>query len=284
MLFGTCSWKYPSWVGLVYSSPKPANYLSEYAQHYRTVEVDQWFWSLFDSAKPPVLPRREVVDEYAGSVPPDFRFSIKVPNALTLTHAYRERKSDPLRPNPHFLSVDLLDAFLDSIAPLKPLAGPLMLQFEYLNREKMPSLSAFIDKLDGFFRSAPSGWQFGVECRNPNYLARPFFDFLASHGLAMVFVQGYYMPPVWEPYSRYGSVLHPVAVLRLMGPDRPDVEQKTSGNWNRVVDPRDAELGRIARMLADMEQRHFQVYVNVNNHYEGSAPLTISRLREIAGS
>ena len=43
---GTCSWKYPSWRGLVYSDvPHPAH-LAEYAQHYDIVEVDQWFWSL----------------------------------------------------------------------------------------------------------------------------------------------------------------------------------------------------------------------------------------------
>src|SRR6056297_1251867 len=28
---GTCSWKYPSWEGLVYSAPKDINYLEEYA-------------------------------------------------------------------------------------------------------------------------------------------------------------------------------------------------------------------------------------------------------------
>ena len=43
---GTCSWKYPSWEGLVYSAAEGINYLEEYAQRYNTVEIDQWFWSL----------------------------------------------------------------------------------------------------------------------------------------------------------------------------------------------------------------------------------------------
>ena len=43
---GTCSWKYDSWHGLVYSDAASANYLQEYAQKYDCVEVDQWFWSL----------------------------------------------------------------------------------------------------------------------------------------------------------------------------------------------------------------------------------------------
>jgi uncharacterized protein YecE (DUF72 family) len=49
---GTCSWKYPSWAGLVYSAPRGINYLEEYARRYDTVEVDQWFWSLFEGSDP----------------------------------------------------------------------------------------------------------------------------------------------------------------------------------------------------------------------------------------
>ena len=40
---GTCSWKYPSWKGILYSERVGKNYLSEYARHYDTVEIDQWF-------------------------------------------------------------------------------------------------------------------------------------------------------------------------------------------------------------------------------------------------
>ena len=44
---GTCSWKYSSWKGILYSNGVGSNYLSEHAKHYNTVEIDQWFWSLF---------------------------------------------------------------------------------------------------------------------------------------------------------------------------------------------------------------------------------------------
>ncbi len=39
----TCSWKYPSWKGLVYTKASGIDYLAEYAKRYNTVEVDQWF-------------------------------------------------------------------------------------------------------------------------------------------------------------------------------------------------------------------------------------------------
>jgi uncharacterized protein YecE (DUF72 family) len=72
--FGTCSWKYESWRGVVYSQDRNINYLEEYSRHFSTVEVGQWFWSLFDNAV--VLPKIGVVKEYASVVPPDFIFSI----------------------------------------------------------------------------------------------------------------------------------------------------------------------------------------------------------------
>ena len=31
---GTCSWKYPSWEGLVYSKATGINYLEEYARYW----------------------------------------------------------------------------------------------------------------------------------------------------------------------------------------------------------------------------------------------------------
>ncbi len=120
---GTCSWKYESWQGIVYSEEHRGNFLEEYAEHFPTVEVDQWFWSLFAGNKV-VLPKPEVVREYAASVPEGFLFGIKVPNSITLTHHYR-RGTDPLVANPHFLSVDLMLGFLESIAPLGKKIGPL---------------------------------------------------------------------------------------------------------------------------------------------------------------
>jgi uncharacterized protein YecE (DUF72 family) len=49
-----------------------------------------------------VLLKFEVVREYAQSVPPEFTFSIKVPNSITLTHHYNKNKNAPLISNPHF--------------------------------------------------------------------------------------------------------------------------------------------------------------------------------------
>jgi len=133
---GTCSWKFPSWRGVVYSDA-PENYLGEYARNFACVEIDQWFWSLFGTDQV-VLPQSKVVAEYAAAVPDGFRFGVKLPNALTLTHLHPASKTDPLVPNPHFLSMELLHRFLDRLAPMREKLGPLMFQFGYLNK-RVPS-------------------------------------------------------------------------------------------------------------------------------------------------
>ena len=190
---GTCSWKYDSWAGLVYSPSAKGNYLAEYARHFDSVEIDQWFWSLHGPDRVS-LPKPETVREYATSVPEDFRFTVKVPNALTLTHFYRNNPGDALRANPHFLSPDLFRDFLGRLAPLGPRLGPLMFQFEYLNRQKMPSPKAFLEKMDAFFAACPREVPLAVELRNPNWLNAAWFDWLRDHGSAL-FLEGYYMPP-----------------------------------------------------------------------------------------
>ena len=58
------------------------------------------------------LPDVEIAAEYGSSVPDSFRFTVKVPNSITLTHYYKKKKSDPLEENPHFLSISLFEEFL----------------------------------------------------------------------------------------------------------------------------------------------------------------------------
>jgi len=276
---GTCSWKYDSWRGLVYSDQKSLNYLQEYSQQYNTVEIDQWFWSLFGPEKVS-LPSPFTVQEYLESVPPDFKFSIKIPNSLTLTHFYQKNKKEPLQENPHFLSPTLFQEFLRSIDPLRKNLGPLMFQFEYLNKQKMPTQQIFQEKFGQFIQKIDPNYQYAVEIRNPNYLNDSYFRFLQTNGLSHVFLQGYYMPPVTDIYKKFHDFLKKPVVIRLHGPDRSDIEKRSGGNWNRILDPRDQELNQIAGIIKELLDRKFEVYVNMNNHYEGSAPLSIKRLEK----
>jgi uncharacterized protein YecE (DUF72 family) len=278
---GTCSWKFPSWRGVVYSEAT-SDYLAEYAQKYACVEIDQWFWSLFGPDKV-VLPLPKVVADYAAAVPEGFRFGVKLPNAITLTHFHQTDKTVPLVPNPHFLSVELLRSFLDRLAPLREKLGPMMLQFGYLNKQMVPSQAAFMEQLDAFIRQLPAGYTWCVETRNPNYLNAPYFTFLREHGMAHVFEQGYYMPPVAGVYEKYADLLGETVLIRLHGADRQEIEKKTGKDWSRISEPHDTDLDALADVLKDLQKRQKKTWAFVNNHFEGCAPKTIKRIEERMG-
>ena len=278
---GTSSWKYDSWKGLVYDPDKkykPQDYLSDYSQYYNTVEIDQWFWSLFPTGAK--LPNTKDVKIYSQSVPDDFLFTVKVPNAITLTH-YHAKQSKAYndyanQPNDYFLNNDLFKRFLETLTPLDEKLGPVMLQFEYLNKQKMPSRKAFFDRLHDFFDKAPKGYQYAIECRNPNYLKTDFFEFLSDHNLGFVLLDGYYMPPIEDVIHSHNINTASYTIVRLQGKDRWEMEVKTDKTWNKIVEDRDI-LSLTDYVQNNVDKKILSI-ININNHYEGCAPLTIQRI------
>jgi hypothetical protein len=61
-----------------------------------------------------------------------------------------------------------------------------------------------------------------------------------------------------------------------MGGDRKEIEEKSREQWDRIVEPK-TTINDIALMLVDLIKGREGI-LNVNNHYEGSAPLTIERM------
>jgi len=283
---GTCSWKYDTWKGLVYEPLKTYrtdDYLVDYAKKLGSVEVDQWFWSLFPGGLR--LPDPSVVRLYAKSVPDDFVFTVKAPNSLTLTHFYAKQTPQNAayanKPNPHFLDRDLLCGFLDSLSPLASKLGPVMLQFEYLNKQKMPSKEVFFERFGKFIESAPKGYQYAVEIRNPNYLSTAFFDFLKGHKLGFVYLDGYFMPPIGDVFEKFAPETASFQVVRLHGGDRFEIEGETREVWNKVVAPKPGGLKAAAKIVRANVKKRVLTYLNLNNHFEGSAPLSIGRFLDV---
>jgi uncharacterized protein YecE (DUF72 family) len=282
---GTCSWNYPEWQEIgIYSTKQKRHYdyLPEYAEHFNTAEVDQWFWSLDfpDSVR---LPKKEDVEAYAKLTPKDFRFTIKAPNSIILTHFYKQApKEYAEKPNPHFLSKKVMDAFLKSIKPLGEKVALIEFEFEYLNKQKMPNVEAYFDQIGPFLDKLPHDYSYGIETRNPNYINPEWFHFLKSHNTAHVFADGGYMPSPKSIYEKFGDASLPTktVVIRLLGADRLAIEKKTGKRWSKIVEPRQQTLFEIAQMATQLYTKKFSVYANINNHLEGSAPLSIEELAE----
>jgi len=284
---GTCSWKYPEWsrVGIYpegYDS-KRGNFLEYYSRYYNTVEVDQWFWSLY-TPKFVRLPSPRIAKEYAESVPKEFLFTVKAPNSITLTHFYTKGAQAQQypeyagKPNKHFLDIELTRRFLRTLEPMEEKLGPIMFEFEYLNKEKMESLEAFVHLLENFLRELPKPYQYGVETRNPNYLKPSYFSLLKRYNVAHVFLEGYYMPPVSSVLKSQQALTAGHTVFRLHGPDREGMAQKAGGVWDRIQIDRSSLIEEISGILKAVIEERISTFVNVNNHFEGCAPVSISKI------
>lgn len=276
--FGTCSWKYESWKGLVYPEEEEFNYLEEYSKHFNTVEIDQWFWSLFQPSKI-VLPNKDLIKKYKTSVPENFLFTIKVPNSVTLTHYYSSSKNDQLISNPHFLSINIYNEFINILEPIKNQIGCLIFQFEYLNKQKMNSLVEFQNRFSDFYSNLDKHFPIGIEIRNPNYLTKNFFAFLKDLKIVPVLLEGYYMPPVIETFNKFKEYFTGTIIFRLHGPDRKNIEHISKGIWNQIYIDREEELKGLSKIFKEFLTKDVDLFINVNNHFEGSPPLTIQKIK-----
>ena len=90
------------------------------------------------------------------------------------------------------------------------------------------------------------------------------------------------MPPLAKLYGEHRRLLgeFPEIVIRLMGADRQAIERAAGKTWNQIVEPHDDELATVAGILTELRSGGDTPFLFINNHYEGSAPLTIERLRE----
>src|SRR5262245_21370455 len=127
VFFGTSSWSFPGWAGIVYKSERSTTELAreglrEYAEHplLTTVGIDRSYYA--------PLPVADLA-AYADQLPDTFRCCVKAPAAVT-AYALGGPGARPSR-NPDFLSVDRLIG--DLLEPLsiafRPHTGPIILEF-----------------------------------------------------------------------------------------------------------------------------------------------------------
>src|ERR1017187_616309 len=212
---GTSSWKYQGWFGQLYT---PARYeyrgkvattrferdcLAEYAEVFKTVSVDAAYYD---------FPRREYLKKLADAVPDDFRFGLKVTDAVTI------KKFPNLprfgiragKPNEHFLNADLFaSAFLKPCEEVRSKIGVLMFGFSRFWPSDYEHGRDFVADLDRFLGALPKGWPYAIEMRNKHWLAPEYFECLSRHGVAHVFNSWEAMPPKSEQLVIPGSHTNP---------------------------------------------------------------------------
>jgi uncharacterized protein YecE (DUF72 family) len=283
VLFGTSSWSFPGWAGIVYSRERSTSELArdglrEYAQHplLRTVGIDRSYY-----APIPV----EDLRAYAAQLPSAFRCCIKAPAGVTAftlgsPGARAER-------NPDFLSIDRLRA--DLLGPLSLAfaehTGPIILEFPPFARSLQLEPAAFLERLDRFLAALPRAFEYAVELRDKRLLTPEYHRIISRHSVAHTYN---YWSAMLTPQQQTTIVAPedlPFTVVRLLLKPGTWYEDRREafGPFNRIVRPDPTMRGEVVGIAARTLERTKRVDILVNNKAEGSSPLTVVELaKELA--
>ena len=167
---GTAGWGLPrQWRDRF---PSEGSYLERYAARFAAVEINSSFYRPH---------RRAVYERWAASVPRDFRFAVKLPQAIT--HDQRLVASDVL-----------LDVFLDEARGLGDRMGPLLVQLP-------PSLHFDAEQADEFFVALRERHAGAVACepRHESWFTPAAEDLLIRHAVARVAADPARVPAAASP-------------------------------------------------------------------------------------
>jgi uncharacterized protein YecE (DUF72 family) len=280
VLFGTSTWTYPGWTGMVYreytEKRSPAEALAEYAcwPLFRTVGIDASFYRPLDE---------RMLIAFRDALRPGMRCVSKVWDRIT-AHTFnspREGKQRGER-NPHWLDAEL---FVEQV--LTPMqrhfaehAGPLVFELETIPRHIAMTPDTLADHLDGFFTALPRGPQYAVELRNAELLTPIYLAVLRQHNVAHVFNAWTRMPSIGEQFLLQDAITADFMVVRALLVDQRKyadaVDRFSPYDQIRLTSPelRD-DLVAVSRHAINLR---IPAYVIINNRSEGCAPLTIAAL------
>jgi uncharacterized protein YecE (DUF72 family) len=287
VLFGTASFAYEGWKGIVYheryaASRFKVDCLREYArfQPFRTVEFDFPFY------RPP--DDRQLL-RYAAALPPKFPVLSKVWEEVTMPrfpdlprHGDRAGRDNPKYLDPRVFREEVLPPYERSF---QGHTAPFILEFGADRRPSPDRRREFVSRLDAFLAEAPAGVRFAVEIRTPEYFSDDYFDVLRRRGAAHVFNWWTATPSLTEQWAASLPLPSGVAVVRVLVPPGVPYEQAVERfrPYDRVLAPREDMRADVVRLIRDAAAAGADAYVLVNNRSEGCAPLTIRALARELG-
>jgi uncharacterized protein YecE (DUF72 family) len=282
--FGTSSWTYPGWKGLIYQRDYPAagavsRQLAEYARWplARTVGVDSFFY------RPPSI---ATLTAYARALPPGFRCASKVWDRITARTFNSPRDAAHHgEQNPDWLNAPLFIAeVLDPMrAHFADHLGPLVFEFQAItDREEFPA-AQFVRALDAFFGTLPIGVQYAVEVRNPEFLVPAYFAVLREHGVAHVFSSWTGMPPIGEQLLLHESITADFVIARALNrPGRTFAQAVAAFEpYDHIQDENAGLRNDLVALARTAINLRIPAQVIIGNRAEGCSPLTIAAVAQM---
>jgi uncharacterized protein YecE (DUF72 family) len=256
IFLGTSSFTATGWRGSFYpKTMRPTDYLSFYAQHFQTVEVDSTFYE---------CPTARTVENWNARTPDGFVFSVKVPQTITHDKVLVDCDAE-------------IAEFLETMDILGPKLGPIIFQFPFFNRSLFPDRHAFTDRLIPFLKKLPANHKFGIEIRNRAWLNAEFASLLRDHEIALVLQDRSWMPNPAE--LDFDPITVDWTYIRWLG-DRKAIETQTM-TWDKVVVDRTTELSSWVDFCYQIMKRGVLIYAYANNHFQGHGPATIAKFLEL---
>jgi uncharacterized protein YecE (DUF72 family) len=278
--FGTSSWSFPGWAGLVWrgtptESALARSGLSAYAKHplFRAVSLDRSYYAPL---------RKEEVDAYATQLAraPHFRMVPKVWDEIT-TAVFPSHPRYGARAgqrNPHFLDANVFRSEVLPAYGSAPFIGPLVFELTPMPAGTFDERT-LVARVDDFIARLPAGrWAF--ELRNADMFGRRWLDMLRANGVAHALTYWTAMPPLRDQL-RLGALVAPFTVVRLMLPPftRYAARKVDFEPFDKIVEPAPDMREDVITILRAMADRGGgDTFVFANNKAEGSAPLTIRAL------
>jgi uncharacterized protein YecE (DUF72 family) len=154
---GSSGYSYKEWKGPFYPEKLPDDQMLHfYGERFRTVEINNTFYR---------MPKASVLEEWADSVPADFKFVLKA--SRQITHIKRLKDA-----------ADSVSYLLKVAASLKDRLGPLLFQLPPFLKKDAARLREFLALLP---RQQPAAFEF----RHQSWFDSETFDILREHGVAL---------------------------------------------------------------------------------------------------
>lgn len=202
---------------------KGASRLSYYASLFSSVEVNSSFYQ---------VPKPATVEKWRDSVPAHFKFTFKVPKAVTHAKGLQ-------------FSVEELEVFLETVDQVGDKKGCLLVQLPpSIKKKRQDVLEGLLECL----RSDAKGWNIAVEFRDSSWYNNTVYRLLQSYGAGMVEQD---LPKSLTPHV---TVAEDFSYLRFHGPE---------GTYRGSYDA--AFLLANANRIAAWVKEDREVYVYFNN-------------------
>ena len=252
---GCQGWNYDDWTNkadgeaIFYPRGTKSNeMLALYAQVFETVEVDSTFYA---------IPASSAVENWHKKTPDEFTFSLKMPQEITHEYGLREP------------SFPIMHEFCERVLLLKEKLGVVLVQlppnFE-ASKENAQALREFLAEL-------PKKIRFAVEFRNREWLIDWTFEEMEKNRVALCLVEGSWVPRemIFEAMQKPTADF---SYVRFMG-------ERDLTTFDKVVRQQDVHLQMWKDEIQKLKAK--DVYIYFSNFYEGFAPSSVNKLKELFG-